>query len=1052
MNDGQIPSQQASDPKRGRFRAVLRHLAKHRFTLFQAWITSVEAAVSFVHPVSRQSHLNDFNKNRDPTALVVSLLKDPDGDLSNELAPILARLRSHHYSISDLLVEFELLPGAVDLVLADAQNIKQSERQAAVDHVTTTLKALFAEALANTSEVYEYVLESGKSGFCHSDHLGRIVFANKRFKQMVGIEDVEGRSLLHFFEESDEPYIRRSLQNQVDLTKPQLSCLSLKRSKGRERVMAEIRQVQLRGAYRGTYAIVTPVSSQFYLDVFDRCPWGVAWLRPSRRGGGVEFEYANQRALEILGAEHVAHLKPSKLIPDQVNWQKFQKQVAARREGASGDYSLTIRPINAKGRRRIIQIAASGMHGPEGDYLASFVIIQEITEREITKGIYSVLESAAQPREILQTVYRLLSKIIDFDLLTIGVYSPEFRHWAPIYTDGRGQRFQWQTRWFELNEALATWNRDRQNIFIPDFDAFLAQPEFVHLNELPDTRQLQEAGIRSMMRLPVIENQRVVASVGLMSRELNAYGPKDLEILSKLPIDAALLVVLHRLKQRETEFRLQLTREISQCKNVSDFAAILTERLVNHYQWKHVSLFRVLSYGAGFKLVAQRNLGKTEMPIPVDYVQKADQGLLGRAYRLRKTVCEGNVREIDDYMPLYAAESLKAGADATPEDIRSELCVPVMNGKRVDWLINVEDPRLNAFSLEDRENLEAVAHQLQNLLFTISDRYFLETVFDSTSDAVIVTNREGRILRLNRAGKTLLGYDAKDRVRGRFQGRFVDRRDCAEILEADGELNKEMTLTRRDGSHVPIVMSARRLPEELGGNVFVFADWSLEKRLKELEGLSAIHHEVAEQSKLPMALASTWLDRLTEEPDAGRRHALRAKVVGELRKVNLTLDKLAMYDRNERELRAARIPLRLSQVIDRIGDDYALDDWSLLHVQHPNPEPLVLADPRLISFVLESIISYFIRATPRRETVDVEIAREGEVMSAALTGFFPNLRQLSHRTAPESEGLARAVSELMLSETSLRQIVRAHRGKFIVSTPQSRKRRFEIKLPIAQGV
>ena len=106
--------------------------------------------------------------------------------------------------------------------------------------------------------------------------------------------------------------------------------------------------------------------------------------------------------------------------------------------------------------------------------------------------------------------------------------------------------------------------------------------------------------------------------------------------------------------------------------------------------------------------------------------QPAGLGLTGRALRDRDVVVVGDVRREPDYRPL-------------PEtaDSRSELCAPLWAGDTLWGVIDLQDPRVNAFDEDDVRLVKMVADQVSAALRSASLFGQLEAAYLGTAEALV---------------------------------------------------------------------------------------------------------------------------------------------------------------------------------------------------------------------------------------------------------------------------------------------------------------------------
>src|SRR5687767_8461049 len=93
---------------------------------------------------------------------------------------------------------------------------------------------------------------------------------------------------------------------------------------------------------------------------------------------------------------------------------------------------------------------------------------------------------------------------------------------------------------------------------------------------------------------------------------------------------------------------------------------------------------------------------------------------------------------------------------------------------------NFLDKVLGRISRLDAEGLQTVVQRLAR------ERSFLETLFNTIEDGVLVIDEKGRILYFNHAIEQLLGWSSDDSPEGQPLSRFLPEIDLPQIMRRDG--------------------------------------------------------------------------------------------------------------------------------------------------------------------------------------------------------------------------------------------------------------------------
>ena len=169
------------------------------------------------------------------------------------------------------------------------------------------------------------------------------------------------------------------------------------------------------------------------------------------------------------------------------------------------------------------------------------------------------------------------------------------------------------------------------------------------------------------------------------------------------------------------------------------------------------------------------------------------------------------------------------------------------------------------------------------------------------------------------------------------------------------------------------------------GVVVSCRDLSSHQREEELQKLNQIFQELASQSKPPLALAFDWLRQLSEQlrqgNEGGEKHVdLIDKIIRQLRKVELTYDRLAFYQSRKKAAPENVILLDARHLLDDILSEFPRSEAEQVSIDWQASQGLLKVDPAQISFALETTLSYLLRFLPQNETLKIH-AENREVKS-----------------------------------------------------------------------
>ncbi|MCK4817986.1 GAF domain-containing protein, partial [bacterium] len=509
-------------------------------------------------------------------------------------------------------------------------------------------------------------------------------------------------------------------------------------------VGVEIAPLLIGGHHKGGYAYVTDISRavEMHNKIYDMSPLGIVKL--DTKGA---FTYANAKALEICGTDTLQGKTVKDILPDEKNFATVETNLARRKTGLSDEYELEITRLN-DGKRIPLVISAMPVTDLSGNVLGSMAIMRNMLQEKTIEAIHKHIITIRDGKQILEAVAKETQQVIPFDRFSVAVYSDDMKHLRQLFSYCPGEvtdPIKWQIRWWEIPDSVADWLKQKETPPIGDIEAFLSEDRWKNLRHRPEIKQLLEEGYRSIIRCPIIREDRIVASVTLYSKTKHAFDGNHLELLKKLPLEKAVHMALYYDKTEDLAFRLDLIREISSVSNsIKKVGDLIVSRVAEHYDWQNVSLFRVDEGRHVIRLLSQKASSKALL-IPEDYEQPMDKGVLGYVYSKKRGVNIPNVHTDPNFKDIF--KSLIEGT-------KSELCLPIITDQ-VCWLLNIEDFRQNAFSEEEKNALEEVVNELAALLKRSWLYNFLKASLESASDAVIVTDSMGNITRANPSTKEL---------------------------------------------------------------------------------------------------------------------------------------------------------------------------------------------------------------------------------------------------------------------------------------------------------
>lgn len=1014
----------------------LAYLTDEKSRLYAEWISCIKAGAG-----SRKSQKirTVQNQNKNGTDLLTVLLKiaGEQFEVSNkDLEPILLRIGSDENSIEDFFIEVSSLDKAIEKIFQPAEGDGQSNFKSEIDLLREKLSGFFKIALCERSLIYEHVMDSADRGFCLVDKSGNIIFANKRMKQFCGDDNVIGRGIESFFLPRDHSTIHRALEHKSKKG-PFHNQMSFIPEKGEPaKVEIEIGPVLAEEKNKGSYVCLTDIELQ--MSIFNKMILGVMELNTEN-----EIIYANQTILDISGSENLEGKHIKELFPDKKNWDIIKKNIARRKKGLSDEYDVCITRLDDK-KSVPVKVWASPKNDMHGNRTGTMALVRDRSLPVLTDAIHSMMSSVINTHELLDSLGKLLLEYIPFEYFSVTVYTKDMKHCRRAHSYSISGEIKMQKRWWEINPVMKKFiEAVKQDILIADIHDFMTHPDWQFIKNDADFKNFVESGFRSFIFFPVRSEGQIIASITFFSRKTAAFKEKHRLLLKDLPLERALFFTRLHEKREELDFMLNLIKELSSAENdVQKVGEVFVDKLSEHFEWRNVSLFRVDEERRLFHLIHQ---GETEkgFELPEGHTQDINVGILNFVYSTKKGVNIGDVKEDRKYRKIFI-DTIKA--------TRSELCLPIIIDGRVCWLLNIEDPRVNAFADEELSSLEELVSSLSDFMNRCWLYHQYHETFESSYDAIIMTNMEGDITQVNTAGRRLLGYAEEDLLGKSFTS-FLKNNEVAEVFNRSKTASDEVILESKTGDEINVLLSGNSLPSPFGGKVFVAKDLAVHKRMEELEYLDSVYHEIAVQTKTPLSLVFAWLNRVMSKTSDTEVLDVIRKSIQQLRKVSLTYDRMALYGQREGLLPYNKILLNVSEVIDKMLSELPDAEKDEIEVKYEESIPPVQGDLFQLNFCLESIISYLLRnivehdTEVRKKNISIEVRRKGKWVQIIIGGGLSE----TYISKDLSPSLAQVLVEISLGRDIIKKFINNHDGRYYEHLEKGREVDFRIELPVKRG-
>jgi hypothetical protein len=188
------------------------------------------------------------------------------------------------------------------------------------------------------------------------------------------------------------------------------------------------------------------------------------------------------------------------------------------------------------------------------------------------------------------------------------------------------------------------------------------------------------------------------------------------------------------------------------------------------------------------------------------------------------------------------------------------------------------------------------------------------------------------------------------------------------------------------------------------------------KRVEKLESLKKLFEEVAVQSHAPLALVNTWVQHLKRCPTADATAEWATKVLGQLKKLEISYDRMALCVDAGRVLsQSEKQPLDLGIELKRTVEEFPASEAQRICVQVPNELKNISGNPVEISFIYSSILAYLLRCVAGSDPIHAHVIAEAD--STILVRFSA---AVATQEGKSGSGLARAKFDLALGDSTIK--------------------------------
>jgi len=261
-----------------------------------------------------------------------------------------------------------------------------------------------------------------------------------------------------------------------------------------------------------------------------------------------------------------------------------------------------------------------------------------------------------------------------------------------------------------------------------------------------------------------------------------------------------------------------------------------------------------------------------------------------------------------------------------------------------------------------------------------------DKILATVPDVLLLLDAEGKVLTANDATTDVLGFGQQELV-GTSASRLFDRpgdfQPLLSQLEREHHLaGLEATVSARDGRKVPVLITARTMPQADGtvrGGVWVLHDITAIRQAEERQAqmtrelaaankeLNDFAHVVSHDLKAPLRAIDTlasWLGESCVDRLGAEEKEQFDLLQGRVKRMHNLIEGILQYSRAGR-VREQQMDVDLSQLLPEVID--LLSPPAHIKVQIETPLPTVSAEPTRIEQVFQNLLSNAVKYNDKPE-------------------------------------------------------------------------------------
>jgi len=346
-----------------------------------------------------------------------------------------------------------------------------------------------------------------------------------------------------------------------------------------------------------------------------------------------------------------------------------------------------------------------------------------------------------------------------------------------------------------------------------------------------------------------------------------------------------------------------------------------------------------------------------------------------------------------------------------------------------------------------------------------------EALFDSIGEAVIATNEQGEIMRINDATTELLGYTSADLLSKNYlstvhafdlDGAAIPplMRPVMRSLIEGKPVTDKLQYLKKDGSLVPVVatVSPIMLSGKPIGTIQVFRDITREQEIDKAktEFLSLASHQLRTPATAVKQYVGILREGFVGELSADQKRAVEQAYQSNERQLKIIEDLLRVAKVDSGKMSLHRTQTNLNQLLENVMTDQAASIAKrnqTIEFKHRNVTCGAMVDAHLIRTVFENLIDNASKYSPKGARIVIDIRKSSSQVSIAICDegvgiprsdmpmLFQKFKRLPNPLSLESNGTG-------LGLYWVKKVLDYHDGQITVRSKTGSGSTFTVILPL----